>query len=514
MNLEYTYLLKVNLALLLFYAFYRLFFYKDTFFKLRRGLLLSFYGVAFIYPIIHIHDWIAQQPPLLEIATNYAAILPELEESLVSVRADRTIQFVDLLWIVYGIGALVFLIRFMIQLGSVIRIRFKSQVSELNGHKVHLLPDVVSPFSFFKMIFIHPASHSIEETSEILAHELTHVKQWHTVDVLISEMVTIVCWFNPFIWLLKREVRYNLEYLADQNVITTGFDTKSYQYHLLGLAQHTSNIYLYNSFNLLHIKNRILMMNKKRSTRVGITKYMMFIPIAAALMLASNFEAVARISALLIPEATIGSEKVSISGKVLDESNKPLSGANIVIRGSSEGTISDKDGRFSLDVPKGSIVYVSYLGKRMQSFKENGEKSVTIQLNREPIALEEVYVVGYGKVNADNSQKEKDKTIFAAVEEMPEFPGGTTELMKFLAQNIKYPVKALENGRQGKVICDFVVTEDGVVTNPEIVSGIDPDLDKEAIRIIQMMPRWTPGKQRGKAVAVQYTLPINFRLQQ
>jgi len=99
------------------------------------------------------------------------------------------------------------------------------------------------------------------------------------------------------------------------------------------------------------------------------------------------------------------------------------------------------------------------------------------------------------------------------VETMPSFPGGDAALFKFLNDNIKYPVIAQENGIQGRVICQFVVNRDGSIVDVEVVRSVDPSLDKEAVRVIKAMPRWAPGKQRGKAVRVKYTLPVNFRLQ-
>lgn len=103
--------------------------------------------------------------------------------------------------------------------------------------------------------------------------------------------------------------------------------------------------------------------------------------------------------------------------------------------------------------------------------------------------------------------------IFVVVENQPEFPGGNAAMMKFLGDNIRYPVIALENGIQGRVICNFVVERDGSITDVQVVRGVDPSLDREAVRVIQSMPRWTPGKQRGQAVRVRFTLPVVFRLQ-
>ena len=111
-------------------------------------------------------------------------------------------------------------------------------------------------------------------------------------------------------------------------------------------------------------------------------------------------------------------------------------------------------------------------------------------------------------------EEEEEEVVFVVVESMPEFPGGQQALFKYLSENVKYPVIAQENGIQGRVICQFVVNKDGSIVDVEVVrSGGDPSLDKEAIRVIKSMPKWKPGKQRGKAVRVKYTVPVNFKLQ-
>ena len=111
-------------------------------------------------------------------------------------------------------------------------------------------------------------------------------------------------------------------------------------------------------------------------------------------------------------------------------------------------------------------------------------------------------------------EEEEEEVVFVVVESMPEFPGGQQALFKYLGDNVKYPVIAQENGIQGRVICQFVVNKDGSIVDIEVVrSGGDPSLDKEAVRVIKSMPKWKPGKQRGKPVRVKFTLPVNFKLQ-
>ena len=113
----------------------------------------------------------------------------------------------------------------------------------------------------------------------------------------------------------------------------------------------------------------------------------------------------------------------------------------------------------------------------------------------------------------EEEEEEAAQQIFTVVEEMPKFPGGDAELLKFISKSIRYPVIAQENGIQGRVICSFVVNRDGSIVDAQVLRGVDPSLDKEALRVINSMPKWSPGKQRGKPVRVKYTVPITFRLQ-
>lgn len=129
-----------------------------------------------------------------------------------------------------------------------------------------------------------------------------------------------------------------------------------------------------------------------------------------------------------------------------------------------------------------------------------------------PKRVEEQNVVEYIEDNSIEKEEIPTNEIFAIVEKMPEYPGGMAEMMKYLSQNIKYPMHAREVGIQGRVIVVFVVNKDGSITNPEVVKGVEKSLNQEAIRVITSMPKWEPGTQRGKPVRVRYTLPVVFRL--
>ena len=141
---------------------------------------------------------------------------------------------------------------------------------------------------------------------------------------------------------------------------------------------------------------------------------------------------------------------------------------------------------------------------------EDNVETESIEVNTEETEQE---VVIAAPVEAP-VEEEEEEVVFVIVESMPEFPGGQQALFKYLSENIKYPVIAQENGIQGRVICQFVVNKDGSIVDVEVArSGGDPSLDKEAVRVIKSMPKWKPGKQRGKPVRMKYTVPVNFKLQ-
>ena len=241
-------------------------------------------------------------------------------------------------------------------------------------------------------------------------------------------------------------------------------------------------------------------------------------------------------------------EKLKVSGKVLGDGTKiPVIGASVIVRGTTNGTLTDFDGKFTLQAKKGDVIQVSFVGYQTQSIIVKDESPLTILMKDDVQSMEEMVVIGFASEGKGVSSvtgipevKEKDaerntnsevvfevpmeevemvkapkeeEPIFQVVEEMPKFPGGLQEAMVFIGKNIKYPVAAQQAKIEGRVIVRFVVGSDGSVSNVEVMRGVSPELDSEAIRVVSMMPKWIPGKQRGKAVAVKYTMPIMFRLQ-
>lgn len=423
------YLLQVNVGLILFYALYKLVCTRDTFFRSRRFILIVSLVLPFILPFIDVREWLESRDRMIMLTHfDYSAVLPEIVVGSEAVETGNRV-FVLSEWIgyLYLAGVVVLLVRLAVQAFSLYRLIVRMPEKEINGVRVKCLNDPSGPFSFFGWIFMNPAAVKEDEISEILTHEMAHVKQHHSVDVLLAEMVSICCWMNPFAWLLKREVRLNLEFLADRKVMEAGFATKSYQYHLLGLA-YNHKYGLSNNFNFSHLKQRIIMMNKKKSNAAGHIKYALFVLPAFALLVAGN-------------------------------------------------------------------ISCSQDASQTEDAKEEVVAPVSPEAKEAP---------------ADSTAKEE---VFMVAEQMPEFPGGMKEMLKFLQENVKYPENAMKNNVQGRVIVQFVIEKDGTPTEFKVARSVDPDLDAEALRVLQTMPKWKPGMQRGKIVRVKFTVPVSFKLQ-
>lgn len=536
-----AYFLKINVAIALFYAFYRLFFYKDTFFTWRRAALLCFFAISAVYPLLNIQTWITEQEPMVAMADLYADIvLPEFTITPEQATSDWKTLLLQTVGFAYWGMVIVLAIRFFIQLAGIIRLAFRCRKAKIGNTNVHLLRQASGPFSFFHWIFIHPTSHTEDELSEILTHEQTHANQWHSIDVLVSEIVCIFCWFNPFAWLMKREIRTNLEYLADNRVLETGHDSKAYQYHLLGLSHHKAAATIYNSFNVLPLKKRIKMMNKKRTREIGRTKYLMFLPLAALLMIISNIEAVARTTKEMAkdvieaveenlasnsttPETEVATEAIPVEtpisqqdkdklvtykGKVVDKDGKPVEGAELLIDGShklpqDQSFVTDKNGNFSFMAFENA--HIGVIWNKNDKYMLKGIRYDQKERTNLKIVMDDQW--------QNPPSNDPNNPVFEVVEIMPEFPdGGMSGLMQFLSKNIQYPINAQKNHTQGRVTVQFVVNKDGSISEPKIIRGVDPDLDGEAIRVISLMPKWKPGMQKGQPVRVKYTVPVMFRL--
>lgn len=288
MATEFIYLLQVNAGIALFYAFYKLFCCRDTFLVWRRVVLLLLPVLSFLLPWVGMSDWMQGQTAVTRVADYYETLaLPEVLVTPLN-SMGRTVGFYRLCSLVLWVGMVCLCGRILIQLISLFRLARISPSGVLEGVRVRYLQEPSGAFSFFGWIFVCKDSVKPDEVKEVLTHELAHVRQWHSVDILLMEALTAICWWNPFAWLVRQEVRRNLEYLADRSVIASGVVPRHYQYHLLQAICSFPEIGLSNHFNFTHLKERIIMMNKKQTNGAAHLKYVLFALPAFALLVAGN----------------------------------------------------------------------------------------------------------------------------------------------------------------------------------------------------------------------------------
>ena len=564
-----AYILKVNVALIVFYLLYIAFLKKDTFFAFRRYFLLVAIVFSFVYPFVAVSAWgniISFDKP-----REYIVQVMVEEPSFAVVLADEAqvaepVKKIEINWwqvLLYSLSAgfVFFFARFIWQLTSILHIKHKSSRKNINGIQVFDLHDEITPFSFFRWIFIHIDSHSDTELKQILLHEQTHARQWHSADVILMELLGVFFWWNPIVWLMKRETAINLEYLADNNVLRRGIDSRDYQYHLLRLTYHQNATQLVNNFNVSLLKQRITMMNKTKSPARKLAKYLIALPLALLLVAGNSVYAQNQKGDEIFTEVEKYPEFPGGNSAFMKFLAEGIKYPVIAMENNEQGRVVanfvvEKDGRISnikvirgvtagLDAEamrllnsmpdwqpgehKGQPVRVRFtlpMVFRLQGDNVAASKSpttpVSADANEKGKILDEVVVVGYGRQNTyippppslpgrDNTESNGNE-VFVIVENQPEFPGGNTALMNFISENIVYPKIAQENGIQGRVITNFIIEKDGSLSDIQVVRGVDPSLDKEAVRLIAAMPKWTPGTQRGNKVRVRYLLPIVFRL--
>lgn len=511
------YVLQVNVGLLVFYLLYRGLLARDTFLGMRRLYWWAAWVLAFLYPLVELGVWGRTETPLQVVMADYAEAMTVVV-SAVAPEEAATWSWQDGLALLWAAGASALLLRMLVQLAVVCRLARRGRKVEWHGVRVLAVEGDNVPFSFFRWIFVQPGNHSEGELEEILAHEQAHVRQWHSLDVVVSELLCCLFWFNPAVWLAKRCVRQNLEFLADRAVVHSGFDRKNYQYHLLRLSYGVNIGQIVNNFNVSPLKKRIMMMNKKKSRHAGALKYALLLPVAGLLVLSANAEAVAETAENVVAHWTADEGPVRMTGVVVDENGKPLPGVTVVIKGSMLGVATDAEGRFEIVSPEDKTLVFTYVGRKTQEVAfDAGTTDIKVVMPVEDVELNPLVAADVESILNQAADSTKDEVVsvwqdefFKVVEDMPQFTDGN--IFDYLAQHVRYPEEAEKNGIGGMVYVQFVIDTTGKVVEPKVIKSVSPELDAEALRVVSEMPAWKPGMQRGKPVRVSFTLPVIFKL--
>lgn len=264
------YMLESSVLIALFYGFYRLFLKSSTFYGSKRAYLLLTLAASFVLPLVRL--------PKLAIQPFVLPTLGAIEDVSVS-GAERAIAIEDFLLVLAVVGTLLLTIRLTRQLVSLLLLWRNAERQRLCGYTVYSTPKTTTPFSFFSWIFLGSVQYDEDKLVEIVAHERIHATLLHSVDTLLFELATCLFWFNPAMWLLKREVKRNSEYQTDARILRLGYKPQHYQHTLLHVCVGKQPATISNGFNENHLKARIIMMNKQKSKKVSLLRYALLIPL-------------------------------------------------------------------------------------------------------------------------------------------------------------------------------------------------------------------------------------------
>jgi TonB family protein len=539
------YLAQVSLYWLLLYACYWLLLRRHTFFGWNRAYLLASLLGAFALPLVEYPE----AAPVVPVLTYAVASLPPVVITVQSA-AEPVAAFPDwmlLVGMVYVLGVLFMGIRLGRYLRKLYAFFRRGEAIPMDDYTLILLDDHpqsggrVGSFSFLNRIVITRTDYE-RHLDTILNHELVHVQQRHSWDILLVEVLRVLFWFNPVLILYKRSLQQVHEYLADgQAILQSAVRRDQYAEFLVAYALRAPVATLTNHFfNSSLLKSRITMLYKNRNSKWALGRYAIVLPLVGlVLMLTAARERVADVletslpagaeTFLSLPETPPSQntevspapiETTTVKGTVRSSKTKELlPGAIVVVVGTTTGTATDENGAFELkEVPLNSqlaISYVSYETRKVEVTKKN--QAVNVVLEWQQTTLGKTVVVTYGSPErsapdtSTRAEKSNEKG-FVIVEQLPEFPGGMQEMHKFLSKNIRYPADARRNGIEGEVLIRFVISESGRVRNPEVVKSLGEGTDEEALRVVLNMPSWKPAMQNGRPVPTEYILPIEFKI--
>ncbi|MBQ5957711.1 MAG: M56 family metallopeptidase [Bacteroidales bacterium] len=429
----FEYILPVAISLMVLWVAYRLLFTNSNRFQFNRAFLLSALLFSLALPLMGL--FMGQNAPqvmrlkesllhgfmLDEITISYgeptATTLPEV---VVSQPAGFHISLWKVLGVIYLIGVLVMGLFFLFKMGKLVALIIRSPKQKMDGYTAVYTHKEQGSFSFFRYAFFPDETVS----PDIVRHERSHIAHGHSWDILFVELMMVLQWFNPFIYLYKRELQSLHEYTADHDVVANGVDKKNYMMLILQQCTAVDFSTMSNNFSLILTKKRIKMITRNEKARRLWWRLLATIPVLAL---------------LLIVNARASAQQVKKTDETVYE-------------------ISTKD------------------------------------------------ITNIKIKHVDND------SIYQIVEVMPEFPGGAAAMFTYLSGNIKYPEEAKDKGISGRVFISFVVEKDGSVNQVQVKKGIGGGCDEEAVRVVQAMPKWKPGLQKGKPVRVSYLLPITFKL--
>ena len=525
------YFLKANLYGLLFVGSYWLLLRRHTFFGLNRLYLLASAILSLALPFVSLPTQTVETLPMpipLGIITLPVGAVAVDTATMASVAASPNWEKIGLM--AYALIALSLAIRFLIRTTRLLRL-IRQSPRHTNGGYVLVQPNnpTIPTFSFFCYVILNPTD---THNELIIQHELVHVRQYHSADVLSLNLLRAIFWACPALWLIDHLLRQVHEFLADKPARKPTEYARFLVEYSFGIQPGLSGPdTLTNSFlNPSLLKQRIIMLHQTATTRWALGKYALVLPLAFSLLaMTTAREEIADI----IGQTT--DETITVSGRVTSVDGKPLPGANVVVATSGKGTPTDQNGFYKLsNVSVSATLAFSHIGYRTDVLlmdplsRRVKNHQLTLSPKLTPNLQDELPPMGASAaykaiklnpampVRTPPSSETVNGKILTAVEEPAVFPTGVIGLMQYVAQNLRYPAKAKAAGIQGDVHIVFTVLPTGAVSDAKVnknIKRIGGGCEEEAIRIVSQMPKWIPAQQNSKAVSVRYQIPIRFELE-
>lgn len=445
------YLLLSNLYLILFFGFYTLLLQRETFFQLNRVYLLGSALISFLIPAIQL-DWVKQWFFTQKVHQTLYSASPDFVYSIQAIQPSR-VTVGEIVGAIYAAGIVVLSVKLIWQF-VILRQLLKNK-------------KVAVAWSFFKNIKV---DEQIEKRDVIIAHEEVHARQWHSADVMLMEVMMIINWFNPVVYLYRRSIKHIHEFIADQNAVKAGTSKADYAMLLVSQTFNAPVHHLLNPFfNSSILKQRIVMLQKNKSHYSALFKYGFSAPLFALMLALSS--------------ATINNSEV-----VETIHNQAENIFDVTAAVPVKETV----------IAKAKIKPPAHKAADM---KAEGNNTNTLP----PVN---------NKVLPENNDAATHNEVFSAVEKLPSYPGGMESFGKYLGKALQYPKEAQEAGVQGRAIVTFIVEADGALTDVHALRDPGMGLGQEAVRVVSNSPKWIPGEQNSRKVRVQYTVPIIFTLRE
>lgn len=550
-------MVKAALCMAVLYFIYHIFLSRDTLYSRNRIFILLSLILSLILPLISIETRVPHDLQVFGRDLTGMAISGTIPAQEIAAN-NFSFNWKNLLLIIYITGLVAAGLKLMVETISLFMLIVRKKKDEKNI--ISLSDSKTSGFSAFGHIFIDK-SLDPDEAEEIIRHEQKHLNRFHFFDILLAEILKIIQWFNPFVYLFDKSLRAVHEFQADEECLSSGIPVHSYQGLVMNQVFRSKIFNPSSSFsNPTLIKKRMIMMTKKRSKALANLKILLALPVLAVLLIIFSTcsekiiendtaiddvkpTATAVISKSNEPEVFVvveempmfpGGDSALLAYLALNTKYPETAKANniqgrVIIR----FCVTETGGVDLISVLKGvdpeidkeAIRVVSTL-PTFKPGKQGGkdvpvwymvpisfglsDKSLMPPPPPPPPPSTEVATIDGIKVEKEKGDASLEP--FVVVEEMPMFPGGDPAMLDYISTNIVYPGYAKANNISGKVILRFCVTENGNVDRATVMRGVHPSLDEEALRVVNTLPAFKPGKQKGKEVPVWYMVPVTFTL--